>query len=82
MPGRQTMTFTMGRNLKMPTYDTLLYEKQRHGVLITWNRPETLNAISRQMEHELSDALREAERDPEIRAIVMTGMVRAFSSGY
>jgi len=66
----------------MPTYDTLLYEKQRHGVLITWNRPETLNAISRQMEHELSDALREAERDPEIRAIVMTGMGRAFSSGY
>ena len=66
----------------MPTYDTLLYEKQRHGVLITWNRPETLNAISREMERELSDALREAERDPEIRAIVMTGMGRAFSSGY
>ena len=62
----------------MPTYDTLLYDKQRHGVLITWNRPETLNAISRQLEHELAEALAEAERDPEVRAIVMTGMGRAF----
>ena len=66
----------------MPTYDNLLYEKQRQGVLITWNRPETLNAISRQLEHELAEALVEAERDPEVRAIVMTGMGRAFSSGY
>jgi enoyl-CoA hydratase/carnithine racemase len=66
----------------MPTYDTILYEKQRQGVLITWNRPETLNAISRQLEHELSEALAEAEGDPEVRAIVMTGMGRAFSSGY
>jgi enoyl-CoA hydratase/carnithine racemase len=66
----------------MLTYDTILYEKQRQGVLITWNRPETLNAISRQLEHELAEALMEAEHDPEVRAIVMTGMGRAFSSGY
>lgn len=66
----------------MPAYDTILYEKQRHGVLITWNRPEAINAISRQMEHELSEALSEAEQDPEVRAIVMTGMGRGFSSGY
>ena len=66
----------------MSTYDTILYEKQRCGVLITWNRPETLNAISRQLEHELAEALAEAERDPEVRAVVMTGMGRAFSSGY
>ena len=24
----------------MSTYDTILYDKQRQGVLITWNRPE------------------------------------------
>jgi enoyl-CoA hydratase/carnithine racemase len=66
----------------MPSYETILYEKQRHGVLITWNRPETLNAISRQLEHELAEALSAAEQDPEVRAIVMTGMGRGFSSGY
>lgn len=66
----------------MATYDNVLYEKQRGGVLITLNRPETLNAISRGLEHDLSEALAEAEADPEIRAIVLTGAGRAFSSGY
>ncbi len=66
----------------MPNYETVLYEKQRNGVLITLNRPETLNAISRQLEHDVSEALTEAENDPEVRAIVLTGAGRAFSSGY
>jgi enoyl-CoA hydratase/carnithine racemase len=66
----------------MTSYKTVLYEKQRKGVLITLNRPETLNAISHELEHELAEALAEAERDPEVRAIVLTGTGRAFSSGY
>ena len=66
----------------MTTYKTVLYEKQRNGVLITLNRPETLNAISRDLEHDLAAALTEAEADPEVRAIVLTGSGRAFSSGY
>ena len=66
----------------MGDYKTVLYEKQRKGVLITLNRPETLNAISRELEHELSQALTEAEADQEVRAIVLTGAGRAFSSGY
>ena len=66
----------------MGDYKTVLYEKQRNGVLITLNRPETLNAISRELEHDLSRALAEAEADPEVRAIVLTGAGRAFSSGY
>ena len=66
----------------MPNYETVLYEKQRNGVLITLNRPETLNAISRQLERDVSEALTEAENDPEVRAIVLTGAGRAFSSGY
>lgn len=66
----------------MSVYQTILYDKQRSGVLIALNRPEMLNAINRQMEDELSDALSAAARDPEVRAIVLTGMGRAFSSGY
>lgn len=66
----------------MSTYETILYDKQRSGVLIALNRPEMLNALSHQMEAELADALTAAENDPEIRAIVLTGMGRAFSSGY
>ena len=66
----------------MGNYEYVLYEKQRKGVLITLNRPEALNAISPQMEGELHMALDEAEADPEVRAIVLTGAGRAFSAGY
>ncbi len=66
----------------MPTYENILYEKQRQGVLITLNRPAALNAISRPLEAELHDALDEAVADPEIRAVVLTGAGNAFSSGY
>ena len=66
----------------MPDYKEILYEKQRGGVLITLNRPEALNAITRPMLKELHHALDEAESDPEVRAIVLTGAGRAFSSGF
>jgi enoyl-CoA hydratase/carnithine racemase len=66
----------------MANYQEILYEKQRSGVLITLNRPEALNAITRPMLKELHNALDEAEADPEIRAIVLTGAGRAFSSGF
>lgn len=66
----------------MPNFENILYEKQRKGVLITLNRPEAMNAISMEMENEIHEALDEAEADPEIRAIVLTGAGRAFSAGY
>ena len=37
------------RGTFMPDYKEILYEKQRGGVLITLNRPEALNAITRPM---------------------------------
>ena len=65
----------------MADYTQILYEKQRNGVLITLNRPEAMNAISRTLEEEMHDALDAAVADPEIRAIVLTGAGSAFSSG-
>jgi enoyl-CoA hydratase/carnithine racemase len=65
----------------MADYTQILYEKQRNGVLITLNRPEAMNAISRTLEEEMHDALDAAVADPEIRAIVLTGTGSAFSSG-
>jgi enoyl-CoA hydratase/carnithine racemase len=65
----------------MPAYQEILCEKQRGGVLITLNRPEAMNAISRNLIKELHEALDDAEADPEIRAVVVTGAGRAFSAG-
>jgi enoyl-CoA hydratase len=65
----------------MPDYKEILYEKKRRGVLITLNRPEAMNAISRSMIKELHHAFDEVEKDNEIRAVVLTGAGRAFSAG-
>ncbi|HXG51760.1 MAG TPA: enoyl-CoA hydratase/isomerase family protein [candidate division Zixibacteria bacterium] len=65
----------------MADFTEILYEKQRSGVLITLNRPEAMNAISRTLIRELHRALDAAEADPEIRAVVITGAGRAFSAG-
>ena len=52
------------------------------GVLtITLDRPDSLNALNEQMSTELSAALRTAERDSQIRCVVITGAGRAFCSG-
>ena len=65
----------------MSNYQTILYEKQRHGVLITLNRPKALNAMNRDLWSELDQSLAEAETDPEIRAVVLTGAAGTFSVG-
>ena len=65
----------------MAQYKNILYHKQRSGVLITLNRPEVLNAISEAMMSELDQALADAERDEDIRAVVVTGAGGNFSAG-
>ena len=47
---------------------------------ITLNRPDKMNAFTRGLHKELNAALKEA-RDPEVRAVVVTGAGRAFCAG-
>jgi len=47
---------------------------------ITLNRPDVMNAFNRAVHAGLRDALKEA-RDPEVRAIVITGSGRGFCAG-
>jgi enoyl-CoA hydratase/carnithine racemase len=65
----------------MAEYTEILYEKRQSGALLTLNRPEAMNAISRTLIKELHSALDEIENDPEVRAVVITGAGRAFSAG-
>jgi enoyl-CoA hydratase/carnithine racemase len=48
---------------------------------LTLNRPHRKNAIDAQLWEELADALRGAARDPDLRALVITGAGGAFCSG-
>jgi enoyl-CoA hydratase/carnithine racemase len=59
----------------------VLYEKEGAIATITLNRPERLNAISGPMLCQLSERLLEADRDREVRAIIVTGAGRGFCSG-
>ncbi len=61
--------------------ETLLFEARDHAALITFNRPEKLNAWNQAVAAELSQALQDAEADDEVRAIVLTGAGRAFCAG-
>jgi len=63
------------------TTEELLVEQDGHVVTITLNRPERLNAISRDMLDELSAKMVEADKDPEVRCIILTGAGRGFCSG-
>jgi enoyl-CoA hydratase/carnithine racemase len=65
----------------MADYKNILYQKQRKGVLISLNRPKELNALNEAMLNDLDQALAEAENDPEVRAVVITGAGDAFSVG-
>jgi enoyl-CoA hydratase/carnithine racemase len=63
-------------------YQHIVYDKDGPVLTLTLNRPEALNAISPALEQELHTALDEADADPELRAVILTGAGRAFSAGY
>jgi len=49
--------------------------------VVKLNRPDVLNAISRELLGDLIDALNDAERDKSIGVVILTGEGRAFSAG-
>ena len=61
--------------------DELLYEVRDQIGLITFNRPERMNTITMGMLNDLSARLLEADADPGVRAIVITGAGRAWCAG-
>lgn len=48
---------------------------------ITLNRPDVFNAFDEAQSYELQDALKQAERDSEVKVVVLTGAGKAFCSG-
>jgi len=61
--------------------DTLLREASDGVLTLTLNRPDALNSFTVEMKEALLAALKDAARDKEVRAIVLTGAGRAFSAG-
>jgi enoyl-CoA hydratase/carnithine racemase len=62
-------------------YEEILYEVDGTTAVITFNRPARLNAWTAMMEREYRDALKHADSDSGVRAIVVTGAGRGFCAG-
>ena len=63
------------------SYETITYERRDAVGLITLNRPDRLNAWTPVMASEQADAIRTANDDDDVGAIVMTGAGRGFCAG-
>ncbi len=63
-------------------YEDMTFEKEEGIAIVTFNRPEKLNALSAGINKGLMEAIREVEQDSDIRVIIITGAgERGFCSG-
>jgi 2-(1,2-epoxy-1,2-dihydrophenyl)acetyl-CoA isomerase len=60
---------------------TLLQERRGHVLVLTLDRPERLNALDASLREGIPAAIAAAQADADVRAIVVTGAGRGFSSG-
>ncbi len=66
--------------------ETLIYTKEDYEegsvVTLTFNKPETLNALNIEFSREIDDALTRVEQDDDVKVVVFKATGKAFSSGY
>ena len=62
-------------------YKTIILEKKNGMAILTFNRPQTLNAWNAEMSEETTDAINEIGKDENTKVLIVTGAGRGFSSG-
>ena len=65
----------------MTEYETMTYERKGKLAYIMFNRPQVLNAVNRQFEDDLHEALLEFDTDDEAWVGIIHGAGRAFCAG-
>jgi len=63
------------------TYTFIETNLENSTLQITLNRPDKLNSFNEKMGQELQDAFSEAEKNPDIRCVLLTGNGKAFCAG-
>jgi len=63
-------------------FKNILWEKKEGVGILTINRPEVRNALKAEIREDIAALLPEAEKDPEVRVIIITGAgEKVFSAG-
>lgn len=62
-------------------YDNIIFEKEEHIAIITFNRPEAMNALNNQTRAEFAAAIAEVAADDQIKVLILTGSGKAFVAG-
>jgi enoyl-CoA hydratase len=60
----------------------VLYEVDEKVGIVTLNRPEKLNAISAELQEQLTDAFARADADPQTSVVLLRAEGRSFCAGY
>lgn len=60
----------------------VLLEKHEGYAIVTLNRPDEMNALSRELRSDFVEAFAECTRDEAIRVVILTGNGRAFCAGF
>lgn len=61
--------------------DAIQIERERGLLTLRLNRPDKKNALTRAMYSQLAEALKQADSDPEINAVLITGSSECFTAG-
>ena len=62
---------------------TVLLEKHPEGfAILTLNRPDAMNALSRELRRDFVEAFKNCGQDPAVRVIILTGQGKAFCAGF
>ncbi|TWC55263.1 enoyl-CoA hydratase/carnithine racemase [Pseudomonas sp. SJZ080] len=61
--------------------DAIQIERERGLLTLRLNRPDKKNALTRAMYSHLAEALKQADTDPEINAVLITGSAECFTAG-
>lgn len=63
------------------SFKYVTYKEENRTAFITINRPEVYNALNADAKMEIVQAIREANKSPDVRSLILTGEGKAFCTG-
>lgn len=62
-------------------FENIILEKEENIAVITFNRPEAMNALNNRTRAEFAQAIREVEADEAVKVLILTGSGKSFVAG-